>query len=872
MKKKIILRRVEAIILLCLTLAALSINAQASEPTYGVKKTPNWVIKQTYNPEGLKDQNIGNAPNLLYTRQVNFADDNRTYYTKRVRRIDTIEGAEDVSQIAIDFDPSYQTLDFHELKVIRSGVVSNRLTKNSFKLYRVETQADRLIYNGTVTASIVLEDIRIGDIVEYSYSLNGQNPYFSGAIDWYLQLQYSVPIDKHYIRITVPSGREYATKLYAGVDKPNVTKSATTNIYEWTFDQQKELDVDDGSPAWHTDYPSFQITDLVNWQSVGRWKANLYGAPKTISDELQAEIDKIAQSSSTDKERVAAVLAFVQTEIRYLGIEIGAGGYVPRDPSKTFARRFGDCKDKTLLMVTMLERLGIQADPLLVDTSNKQGIAEFLPSLSAFDHVITHVTLDKKTYFLDGTKGAQIGTLDTLQQSRYGKGLIISPESQGLITIIPKHPVKYTTDITETFGFNDTSKTVTLEVSTVLYGNAADKVLRWRADKGLEAVTKSYLEHYQQTYPSIISTAPVSISPDTKNATITITENYSIPKAWQQDDDEPINYDLSFSASPTSIGSYIPDIDKTPRSTPYALTHRVNRRHKLAFKVPEGWDISTGKVNINNDSFKLTKSMKMRGSTYSETYTYISKKDHIDADKYQDVMKDIEKIDDEWGVSFTSGSQYQTAAQRAEGQLFSQNTWITIIALYSVTYLLTALIGAHNAAAYDVSWRNEATFYPLTMWKFLLLTTASCGFYQLFWLYKNWQWLKTEDGKNVSPFGRTFFNVIMNFSLFSYMSESRYGGKPWFRFIAVPLALLIFASSIGDRILSKWDEAQTWMFMLSFLGIYLLIPAVININSMNDKNGVAYINNSKLTWHSIAFIVLSLPLFIFVMYGLFILD
>ncbi|MFX8207373.1 transglutaminase domain-containing protein, partial [Acinetobacter baumannii] len=88
---------------------------------------------------------------------------------------------------------------------------------------------------------------------------------------------------------------------------------------------------------------------------------------------------------STDPEaRLLAALRFVQREVRYLGIEMGANSHAPHPPETVLPRRYGDCKDKTLLTLTLLGRLGIPASPALVHTTERQAAAERLPTPWAF--------------------------------------------------------------------------------------------------------------------------------------------------------------------------------------------------------------------------------------------------------------------------------------------------------------------------------------------------------------------------------------------------------------------------------------------------------------------------------------------------------
>jgi len=115
------------------------------------------------------------------------------------------------------------------------------------------------------------------------------------------------------------------------------------------------------------------------------------------------------------------------TDIRYFGAELGVNTHRPTAPDKVLAQRFGDCKDKVLLLISLLRRLDIPASPVLVSTSFRGGIGELLPSPLAFDHVIMRVAMPGVFFWLDATRSHQTGTLAHRQSIRgwargYGLG------------------------------------------------------------------------------------------------------------------------------------------------------------------------------------------------------------------------------------------------------------------------------------------------------------------------------------------------------------------------------------------------------------------------------------------------------------------
>src|SRR5690606_11023585 len=109
------------------------------------------------------------------------------------------------------------------------------------------------------------------------------------------------------------------------------------------------------------------------------------------SGPLREKIEEIKKNHDAPTERIEASVKFVQNEIRYLGLEGGIGAYQPFPPEKVLIQRFGDCKDKSLLLATMLQNMDIQAYPALVSTYEGHTIHTRPPSPISFNHCIVQV-------------------------------------------------------------------------------------------------------------------------------------------------------------------------------------------------------------------------------------------------------------------------------------------------------------------------------------------------------------------------------------------------------------------------------------------------------------------------------------------------
>ena len=88
---------------------------------------------------------------------------------------------------------------------------------------------------------------------------------------------------------------------------------------------------------------------------------------------------------------------WVQDKIRYVAIEAGEGGDVPREPPLVARRLYGDCKDKTFLLMALMARRQIESYPVLTRPRDSGAIDPAFPSPVQFNHVILAVRVAART-------------------------------------------------------------------------------------------------------------------------------------------------------------------------------------------------------------------------------------------------------------------------------------------------------------------------------------------------------------------------------------------------------------------------------------------------------------------------------------------
>ena len=143
-----------------------------------IEREPGWVVPARETPAAAAEA----APMhyRVIDEQVRVDERSVAEYHHVVRVVDQAAGLSTASLIELPFDPAYQTLVLHHLEVVRGGRHLNRLDPQRVQLLQRETQLEGRVLDGRLTFTVVLEDVRVGDEIDFAYGLRGANPVFGG--------------------------------------------------------------------------------------------------------------------------------------------------------------------------------------------------------------------------------------------------------------------------------------------------------------------------------------------------------------------------------------------------------------------------------------------------------------------------------------------------------------------------------------------------------------------------------------------------------------------------------------------------------------------------------------------------------------------
>ncbi|WP_184549878.1 DUF3857 domain-containing protein [Mucilaginibacter sp. FT3.2] len=629
-------------------------------------------------------------------------------YHHVIKEIVSETGIQNASQINVGFDPSFQRLDFHEIIVWRNNKPINRLNVSAFKVIADEQDLSNFIYQGSYSALLILDDIRKGDRIEYSYTLTGRNPIFNGRFCDDIAFQWSQPIAHQYTALITSAQKKLNFKSINNVPKVAITEGEGLKRYAYEAFQVAATRDDDSQPAWYESRPRLQVSEFDNWAGVTNWALRINPPATNIKGELAERIAQIkAKTGSNQEKYFREAVKTVQDEVRYMGIEIGQYSHRANNPEKVFKQRYGDCKDKSLLLVSMLKADGIDAAMVLVNSGIREHIASYLPTYYAFDHAVVTANVQGKQVWVDATISYQGGTGTDIYFPNYGLGLVLKAGNTGLTTIPQSKAGKVI--LNDIYKIKNDKAPVEFKVKTTYTLNEADDIRSRLASSGMAETEKSYLEYYSKTYAKIEQKDSVTVIDNLEKNVLTTIETYTI-KDFFKTDSETNKRSADLYAS--YISQQFPSINGQTK-TPVAISYPLNYDYTATVILPGGWDIEKRSNSISRDYYKFSSDYSVSGDTLLLNYKLSYLKDNVPVNKLAEFKADITKLK-------YNGLGYSFSYNTGNEQPATVNGFMVMFAGFLTVGLIFLGVWFYQRETPGIVFSYGSTFTPVGGWLVLV--------------------------------------------------------------------------------------------------------------------------------------------------------
>ncbi|WP_395333949.1 tetratricopeptide repeat protein [Novosphingobium sp. BL-8H] len=396
------LGKVSRAVLACAILSAVPAPAFAGEAML-YQPAPAWV-KIAALPAATADA----PPFTVFDSQQKVEGGQLWRYSDTAVRIGSAEMLAQFSTVGAQWSPDQGDLIIHEISIIRDGETID-LIKNGMKLdvLRREEMLEQRQLNGVLSATAAIQGLRVGDMFRLRYSITQRDKVLGDRVQSMIGLPTRpLRMGTGRLRAIWPVAENAKWQILAKDFAATPVRHGDTMELEVALPLAKQPEMPNDAPARFRPLPLFELTTFRDWADVSRTFAPLYATKGLIADgsPLAIEADRIAAGSTDPLTRTQTALQLVQDKVRYLAVQMNGGNYTPQTPGETWQLRYGDCKAKTLLLLALLDRLGIEAEAVTASaTGGAFDLPRRLPSAAVFDHVLVRAKVNGQSLWLDGT-------------------------------------------------------------------------------------------------------------------------------------------------------------------------------------------------------------------------------------------------------------------------------------------------------------------------------------------------------------------------------------------------------------------------------------------------------------------------------------
>jgi len=633
-------------LLLTAILILATISALMAQPAPKISKSdlPTWLkpISQKPHKVNLDDISLGYYYELM-EKQVHLGL--QADYNNTITVVSEESGAENAGHINVVFDPSYQKLIVHRLQVERDGEIQNRLDLSKFKVVATESDLKRFIYNGTYSAFTLLEDIRKGDKITFSYSIIGFNPVFEGKYANSYYLEGGEPVGLVHLVYLVPDGRILnIRKQMAAAPEKKIKKEGLTYYY-WEQPALASEPYVSSVPMWFNQSQKIEVSEFSTWKQVADWAKRINPIPTLKAG---SDLDKFVQKTWEESGKDQTIffqksLDFVQNSVRYMGIEMGENSHRAHSPELVFKQRYGDCKDKSLLLASMLASKGIESSLVLANTYQDKELDKVQPSPFAFNHMVLAVFIGSQLKAVDPTISNQGGPVMERYFPPYGKVLSIN-NAVNLDEIEKSSKDGFLIRIEDVFQLLSGTK-ANLNVTTTYKHSEADAMRTYLKENAKNQVQKDYEDYYAGIYKKAKRIKPLKIKDDLENNILIVYEVYELDEYLLTDESASQKLAPAYSKS---IYDRLPKVQKD-RVLPVSLEFPVDVEHfiKIINKDKSSVGAYRSEEIIERDSYFYSKTFYTSKDTMIIKNVFITNDSFIPMDQVSQYSEDYTNLENQ---------------------------------------------------------------------------------------------------------------------------------------------------------------------------------------------------------------------------------
>ncbi|MBS3788172.1 DUF3857 domain-containing transglutaminase family protein [Candidatus Bipolaricaulota bacterium] len=260
------------------------------------------------------------------------------------------------------------------------------------------------MYSDLKKKVISMPGLTNGAIIEYSYTLKPKKFFLKKDFSSGWNFRSKQPVMESYFEVSFPSEIDVGWTDFGANLPPTVEEEANKKTLIWEREDLPKIIEEPGMPPISRISERVLVTSIESWEYYSRQFWDLAKNRAKPDKAIREKVKELTRDLKGKEKKVRALYNYVATKIRYVAIELGRGKIQPHKASEVFHNKYGDCKDKATLLISMLKVAGIKAHPVLILSGlNEKTMFEEPPPGRGLNHAIVAVEMNGGLKFLDPT-------------------------------------------------------------------------------------------------------------------------------------------------------------------------------------------------------------------------------------------------------------------------------------------------------------------------------------------------------------------------------------------------------------------------------------------------------------------------------------
>ncbi len=284
---------------------------------------------------------------------------------------------------------------------------------------------------------VTFPSVQEGSSVEVIFKEIMRNPPMEDNFDDVQLFEDTEPILDMVYTIVAPKNMPLRYLVRNGELRFTKQEQGNKIVYSWAARDVPRVVAEAGMPPLSDVATKLLVSTVSSWQQWSTWYYRLCKPKFEADDAIKQKVKELTENLSSQEEKIRALYYFVAQNIRYVETTLTGkkGGYEPFPAPKTFKNKYGVCRDKAALLVSMLRQIDV--DAYIVLTNPIIRVEQDLPA-DQFNHAIVAVKdANRGFFYLDPTAEDARDFLMAVEQK---KGVLVCDEDGEPLRFTPLLP------------------------------------------------------------------------------------------------------------------------------------------------------------------------------------------------------------------------------------------------------------------------------------------------------------------------------------------------------------------------------------------------------------------------------------------------